>query len=102
MIDRVLWRMQGNDDTENAFQECEKQPDGTKHTLIRCEIPLVIEHTTLYVHAHYPKKMFSSAKLAHLEETGEKIRASLSQSEVHINDATLPLLKHWKHSGEEL
>ena len=87
--------MQGAKDSDQGFTECDSQPDGTEETLIVCDIKQVIEHTTLYVHAHFPKQKFSAASLAHLERTNALVRASLSKDDVHINDATLPLLKHW-------
>merc|ERR1712146_112505 len=95
VVDEKYYYKEGATDSDEAYQECDQQADGNKHTLIRCEIAQVIEHTTLYVHAHFPKKHFSNAKLAHLEETGATVKGSLSKDDVHINDAHLPLLKHW-------
>lgn len=90
-------RDQGFTDANDAFKECSTpKTDGEDNIVVRCNVPKVDEHITMYVHVQFPKEKFSAAELADMERAGMTAVASLSKDNVHMNDASIPLIQHWK------
>jgi len=96
-VEESYYYEEGFDSGDESYRECMNvKPDGDDRVLVRCKVNKVIEHVTYYVHVHFPKEKFKQSDLADLERAGTKVVASLSQKNVHVNDASLPLLKHWR------
>jgi len=95
-IEEKYFYLEGHTDANKAFRDCTSKPDGDERIIVRCDIPRVLESVTMYIHSHFPKEKFSSSDLVDLERAGTKVIATLSKDGVQINDASMPLLQHWK------
>jgi len=96
-VEERYFYLEGYKSGDDSYRECAKPlPHGREYITVRCDVPQVKEHVTMYIHVNFPKKKFTTAELADLERAGSKVTASLARGKELLNEVSLPLLHHWR------